>query len=70
MGKSRIWMGLQTVENGLIDEIGTLDDAVAKAAELAGLRGKTSLRQYDGFTFDPREMMPFYLSVLVRHASP
>ena len=28
--------GMEAVENGLADQIGTLEDAVAKAAELAG----------------------------------
>ena len=30
--------GMEAVENGLADEIGTREDAIAKAAELAGLR--------------------------------
>ena len=29
--------GIDAVDNGLADEIGTLEDAVAKAAELAGV---------------------------------
>ena len=29
--------GMEAVENGLADEIGTKEDAVAKAAELAGV---------------------------------
>lgn len=33
----RIYLGQQAVKNGLVDEIGTLDEAVTKAAELAEL---------------------------------
>jgi protease-4 len=32
----RIWSGRQAKENGLIDELGTLDDAIAAAWKLAG----------------------------------
>jgi protease-4 len=33
----RIWTGRQAKENGLIDELGTLQDAIAAARDLAGL---------------------------------
>lgn len=33
----RIWTGRQAKENGLIDELGTLDDAIASAKEMAGI---------------------------------
>jgi protease-4 len=32
-----IWTGRQAKANGLVDELGTLDDAVAAAKEMAGL---------------------------------
>lgn len=35
------YTGLDAVDNGLVDEIGTREDAVAKAAELAGMSGYT-----------------------------
>ncbi|TNE87400.1 MAG: signal peptide peptidase SppA [Deltaproteobacteria bacterium] len=35
VAQGRVWTGEQAVERGLVDEIGGLDDAVAKAAELA-----------------------------------
>jgi protease-4 len=35
----RIWTGRQAKENGLIDELGGLDDAIAAAAKLGGLPG-------------------------------
>ncbi|MBI1266819.1 MAG: signal peptide peptidase SppA [Cryomorphaceae bacterium] len=37
LGQGRIWTGLQAKANGLVDEIGDLDDAIAEAARLANL---------------------------------
>lgn len=37
LAQGRIWSGLQAKENGLIDEIGGLNDAIAAAAEMADL---------------------------------
>jgi protease IV len=36
----RIWTGRQAKENGLIDELGTLDDAIAEAKKMAGMENK------------------------------
>ena len=36
----RVWTGRQAKENGLVDELGTLDDAIAAAKKLAGQEGK------------------------------
>src|SRR3954452_21102402 len=36
----RVWTGRQAKANGLIDEIGTLDNAIAAAKSLAGQEGK------------------------------
>ncbi len=35
IGQGRVWTGVQAKENGLVDELGSLDDAIEKAAELA-----------------------------------
>jgi protease IV len=37
LARGRVWTGADALENGLVDEIGDLDYAVAKAAELANL---------------------------------
>ena len=37
VAQGRIWMGTQALQNGLVDELGGLDDAVDKAVELASL---------------------------------
>lgn len=36
----RIWTGRQAKENGLVDELGTLDDAIAEAKKMAGVAGE------------------------------
>ena len=37
VGRGRVWTGRQALEQGLVDELGDLNAAVAKAKELAGL---------------------------------
>ncbi len=37
IAQGRIWLGEDALKNGLVDELGELNDAVAKAADLAGL---------------------------------
>lgn len=37
VAQGQVWTGADALENGLIDEIGTFDDAIRSAAELAGL---------------------------------
>ena len=37
IGEGRVWLGFKGKEIGIVDELGNIDDAVAKAVELAGL---------------------------------
>ncbi|MCH7503417.1 MAG: signal peptide peptidase SppA [Proteobacteria bacterium] len=37
IAQGRVWTGVDALENGLIDELGSFEDAIASAAELAGL---------------------------------
>ncbi len=37
IARGRVWTGKQALENGLVDKIGTLEDAIEIAASLAGL---------------------------------
>jgi protease-4 len=37
IGQGQVWTGVDALENGLVDELGELEDAVSAAAELAGL---------------------------------
>ena len=44
VAKGRVWSGIAAKENGLIDSFGGFTDAVAKAAELAGIEAGTQPR--------------------------
>lgn len=37
LARGRVWVGSEALENGLVDELGDIGDAIASAAELAGL---------------------------------
>lgn len=37
IGEGRVWLGTKGKEIGIVDELGNIDDAIAKAVELAGL---------------------------------
>lgn len=45
VGEGRVWLGKDAVAIGLVDELGNIDDAIAKAVELAGL-GQYQLAYY------------------------
>lgn len=44
VGGGRVWTGRQAIDNGLVDEIGGLQKAIAKARELAGLNPRAPVR--------------------------
>ena len=48
LAQGRVWMGAQAQRNGLVDQLGGLDDAVALLRQKAhlGARGKTNLVMY------------------------
>lgn len=46
IGDGRIYSGQQALELGLVDQLGYLDDAVAKAGELGGMAGKPRVIEY------------------------
>jgi protease-4 len=37
IGQGQVWTGMDALNNGLIDELGALDDAIRTAADLGGL---------------------------------
>ena len=46
IGQGQVWSGVDALNNGLVDELGDLDDAIAAAAELAGLeQGKYGIKK-------------------------
>lgn len=52
MAQGRVWSGVKAKELGLIDELGSLDDAIAEAAKKAGIK-ETKIKVY------PEEKDPF-----------
>lgn len=48
IAQGRVWTGLDALEHGLIDELGGIDEAIASAAELAGMsQGTYGIRRID-----------------------
>ena len=48
IAQGKVWTGVDALENGLIDELGTLDDSIAAAAELAELEeGEYGQKYYE-----------------------
>lgn len=47
LADGRIYSGRQALENGLVDELGNLDDAIAKAADLGGISGEPRIVEYE-----------------------
>ena len=44
IARGRVWTGAQALELGLVDELGGMSEAIAKAKELAGIDADTSVR--------------------------
>jgi protease IV len=47
LADGRIYTGRQALANGLVDDLGDFDEAVAKAAELGGIVGEPRLIEYE-----------------------
>jgi protease-4 len=46
IGGGRVWTGRQAIENGLVDGLGGLEQAIAKARELGGLDERSRVRLF------------------------
>ena len=55
IGEGRVWLGDKGKEIGIVDELGNIDNAIAKAVELAGL--ETYQLAYYPEVVDPIEEM-------------
>lgn len=55
-GQGRVWSGNEALENGLIDEIGNLDDAITYAAELADITDYR-IRSYPSYKKDLKDQL-------------
>jgi protease-4 len=56
LADGRVYTGRQALEHGLVDSVGTPDDAITKAAELGGIEGEPRVIEL--------ESMPSFLDVL------
>ena len=61
IAQGRVWSGQQALELGLVDELGTLADALDSAAQLAGLAGDYPVRRIEP-VLTPRELLLRQLS--------
>ncbi|RDW18650.1 signal peptide peptidase SppA [Oceanobacillus arenosus] len=52
LGDGRVYTGSQAKENGLVDELGTLDDTIAMMKEDQGLSDATVIEYANGFEFN------------------
>lgn len=56
LAQGRVWSGVDAKANGLVDELGNLDDAIAAAAEMAGL-DDYGIRKYPKYKSDFERFM-------------
>lgn len=57
IGQGRVWTGADALQNGLVDELGSLDQAVAAAAELAGMAADSYGRKFIEVELSPTEQL-------------
>ena len=62
LARGRVWIGSTAHELGLVDKIGSLDDAVASAAALAGLKEDGYKVRYLGVELTPAEQFVLRLA--------
>lgn len=58
VAQGRAWTGKEALENGLVDELGGLDDAINAAAQLAELKSYR-IRNYPNYEIDYKNMFKF-----------
>lgn len=58
IAQGRVWSGTEALENGLVDQLGNLNDAISVAAELAEIES-FSIRNYPSYEKDFKEMFQF-----------
>ena len=46
IGEGRVWSGVRALEIGLVDSLGGMDAAIAKAVELADIEGNYTISEY------------------------
>lgn len=68
IAQGQVWTGATAVENGLVDVLGDLDEAIAAAASLAGLEPDTYGRKYFEKELTPTEQLALQFLGSVRRA--
>jgi protease IV len=65
VGQGRVWTGMDGLNNGLVDMLGNLNDAIAYASEQAGLKGKEYkiVEMPDAPVFDFSTIMPSFFGI-------
>jgi protease-4 len=61
VAQGQVWTGAEALEFGLIDALGNLDDAIAAAAELAGLQADAYGEKYFELELTPAEQLALQL---------
>ncbi|WP_340608902.1 signal peptide peptidase SppA [Xenorhabdus bharatensis] len=59
IAEGRVWSGSDAKKNGLVDQLGDFDDAVKKAAELAGLKTISLSWMHPELSFTEKLMLEF-----------
>ncbi|GLX86449.1 protease [Thalassotalea loyana] len=70
IAQGRVWSGIQAKDNGLVDELGGIDDAIAIAAELAELENfdvKLIEKELDPFTQMIQNVMGQSYAFMIEH---
>ncbi|MGN7515156.1 MAG: signal peptide peptidase SppA [Allomuricauda sp.] len=62
VAQGRVWSGVDAQALGLVDELGTLDDAIAAAAEMAGVKDY-GIRKYPKYKSDFERFMEDFGSI-------
>ncbi|RJQ56343.1 MAG: signal peptide peptidase SppA [Actinobacteria bacterium] len=52
LATGRVWVGTEARELGLVDRLGTLQDAIDRAGRLGKIRGRPNVVDYDAPSFD------------------
>lgn len=68
IGQGRVWTGVDAINLGLVDELGTLDDAVVAAADLAGLASGEYGQMSIQTKLSPTEQLIIDLLAVARNA--
>ncbi|MFW2404479.1 MAG: S49 family peptidase, partial [Gammaproteobacteria bacterium] len=70
LARGRVWIGSDALELGLVDRLGSLNDAIASAADLAGLEESEYEVEFVEAALTLRERIALQLAVYARALAP